>query len=972
MDRIGDVGGTERWTFETEGKVWSSPTVVDGTVYVGSYDHNVYALSSTTGTKQWTFDAGDWVMSSPTAFNGSLFVVSNDGTVYALDSTTGDQQWKFNIGSPVRSSPTVAAGLLFVGSRDNHVYALDCETGSQLWCFETDGWVVSSPTVADETVYVGSYDNYVYALNTVTGKKKWAVETYDKVWSSPVVNNNTVFVGSDDNQVYALDAVTGEEAWSFETNGGVRSSPAVINGTVFCGSNDQKVYALDSDTGEKQWSFLTDSSVQSSPTVVENTVFVGSNDGYVYALDSATGEREWLIKIGGRILSSPTVVDGTLFVGTNQNRVYALDTGLDGSSIDSRVTLQTLGHHDRSIRENVHPDEENQTLQTNTPSEQTVARSPSVNLSPPDVSDHANQIPPTDAGASPPRWEDIDFAQLSVKSQIGHGGQAAVYEASVEHVDELDRIAVRAPPAIFSGQTAELSSYGPFLDRAERWSMIDRRERTKPRWSVSDHIVGIIAVGDQLPWVAMEYMDDATLADRLDNDTELDLAQTLWIAEKIAQGLEVAHNEGAVHLDLKPENVLFRKTGQSTWSMPKIADWGVARALADQSESVDWISAPYAAPEILSPDSFGTPDTLTDVYQLGAVLYAMLTGRAPYEHGDTRRVLFEIVDEEPPPPPSEYAPDISRAVDQAVTTALSPNKRDRYGSAREFKQTLRALRTGNTVPSVLKEDSSSAIQSATDRPTENKERNEKANQPEGHDKSDETNDNHRTTTDVELLGEVTQYNGETVVIRCEDQTERTSFVPDLPPGTSLTVGTSVSVEPYEWESDKATITHVYDDDRFNNEHNASMEGSGRYNPARDVASPVAGEVQSVFNRLLTIQESESAEEQSAFSTSKTIPRALTDAYRSYIELTMALETELTMIENGTVDEQLSHNELRRLRTDLEQVIDSIAVLEAEIKEAYHHRVGDDSVIDALLDALESDLDTVSHYRDILRDEYDLR
>jgi len=237
--------GDQQWRFETGDLVWSSPTVVGGTVFIGSATVPVHALDAADGTEQWRFETGYWVISSPTVVDGTVFVGCFDDNVYALDAADGTEQWRFQTDDGVGSSPTVVDGTVFVGSYDNNVYALDAADGTEQWRFETDDYVFSSPTVVDGTVFVGSSDNNVYALDAADGTEQWRFQTDDGVDSSPTVVDGTVFVGSNDNNVYALDAADGTEQWRFETDDVVRSSPTVVNGTVFVGSLDDNVYALD-------------------------------------------------------------------------------------------------------------------------------------------------------------------------------------------------------------------------------------------------------------------------------------------------------------------------------------------------------------------------------------------------------------------------------------------------------------------------------------------------------------------------------------------------------------------------------------------------------------------------------------------------------------------------------------------------------------------------------------------------------
>ncbi len=122
----------------------SAPT---RTVYVGSEDHNLYALDTRTGHLRWRFPTGGGVVSSPAVAAGVVYVGSHDENVYALDARTGRERWHFPTGDYVDSSPAVAAGVVYVGSDDHNLYALDARTGHLRWRFQTGDAVHSSPTI---------------------------------------------------------------------------------------------------------------------------------------------------------------------------------------------------------------------------------------------------------------------------------------------------------------------------------------------------------------------------------------------------------------------------------------------------------------------------------------------------------------------------------------------------------------------------------------------------------------------------------------------------------------------------------------------------------------------------------------------------------------------------------------------------------------------------------------------------------
>ncbi len=173
--------------------------------------------------KRWSYISGNnQVVSSTAVVNGVVYVGSQDNNVYALKASTGGKLWSYATGSYVYSSPAVANDVVYVGSDDKNVYALNAITGAKVWSYTTGNSVYSSPVVANRVVYVGSDDNSVYALNASTGVLLWAYAAGNRVESSPAVANGVVYVGSDDGNVYALNASTGTLLWSYASGNRLR------------------------------------------------------------------------------------------------------------------------------------------------------------------------------------------------------------------------------------------------------------------------------------------------------------------------------------------------------------------------------------------------------------------------------------------------------------------------------------------------------------------------------------------------------------------------------------------------------------------------------------------------------------------------------------------------------------------------------------------------------------------------------
>ena len=158
---------------------------------------------------------------------------------------------------------------------------------------------------------------------------------------------------------------------------------------------------------------------------------------------------------------------------------------------------------------------------------------------------------------------------------------------------------------------------------------------------------------------------------------------------RIAEGVRHGHRHGVAHLDIKPANILLRGTGSGTWDYPKVSDWGLAKLLLEHSNSVEGISPTYAAPEQFDSDEFGAPDDITDIYQLGTVVYALVAGEPPFT-GSSTAVMRSVLDDKPRPP-SEHNPDVPESVDEIVLKALAKNKADRYESVILFRKELDRL-----------------------------------------------------------------------------------------------------------------------------------------------------------------------------------------------------------------------------------------------------------------------------------------
>lgn len=311
------------WTFKCEDEVRSTPALARGTVFVGAYDNNLYALSTRDGALRWKFPASDGIAASPYVYKDTVFIGSADANLYSIHIGTGRLNWRHTAGGPIFSSPRAQFDHVFFGSDDGFLYAVNTGSGRVAWKTNAFHPVRSSVHISDDLVFFGTEGGYVYSLD-LAGQIKWQFQARRAVTSTPTLDEGMVLVGSIDNTVYALDVASGWPIWRFRTNRPIISSPVTHQGLLFIGSADGNLYAIELSSGRKVWNFETDGQIASSPAVWNDAVYFGSTDGNVYSVDCNRGKVRWQFSTGGMVISSPVIDDDVLYIGSVDHHLYAL------------------------------------------------------------------------------------------------------------------------------------------------------------------------------------------------------------------------------------------------------------------------------------------------------------------------------------------------------------------------------------------------------------------------------------------------------------------------------------------------------------------------------------------------------------------------------------------------------------------------------------------------------------------------
>ena len=329
-------------------KGWSTPTIENDVLYVGSRSGELFAIPINRDLRDLTESAID----PPKLRDNEL-----------------DYLWKFPRDSQeallddvqaIYSQPIVVGDMVYIAiNREadrigevGTVYALTFDasedTGNrrerarveEVWSeeFNAQGRIFGSVTYDEGTLYFADDQGYIYALDAASGDTRWTPKKIsdERFWSTPAVADGVIYIGGMDHKLYALDAETGALVWGrpFEADGAIASKPLVVGSTVYVGAFDRKFYAIDTLTGEARDSIEGDNWFWNDAIIHEGTIFVGTLGEEFYALrpddlsivwryprEGLEGQRDFL----GPVRSRSVAAGERVFVATRDGLVRAFD-----------------------------------------------------------------------------------------------------------------------------------------------------------------------------------------------------------------------------------------------------------------------------------------------------------------------------------------------------------------------------------------------------------------------------------------------------------------------------------------------------------------------------------------------------------------------------------------------------------------------------------------------------------------------
>lgn len=714
---VAPTSGETRWRTDWSGGVWSTPAVDDRHVYVAE-PGGVHALGIDDSREQWSVNVLPSNFSSPTVADSTVYIGTRTGAVAAVNTISGAVEWQRTLASrqTVNTTPAVGTDRVYAGAEDSRVYALETREGTQAWQATVPAPVRTAPVLTGEHLLVPTVDGTLLSLDPADGSEQWRVSVDASTASSPAVANGQLYWATE-STLHTIELESGTELWTFETGGfsglnNVAPPPVVVGDTVYFTTGHKRVYAVDVTSGEESWQFAPESAANVlTVTVVGATAFVGTDAGTIHQLTGRTNLRpepsiSYLPRnpvVGEKVTfdaESSTDLDGEI-------TAYEWDVDGDGTfeTTGSRIshTYSTTGEYQVRLRVT---DDAGQTATSRltTPLSVSTQRGTTSSAAEPDRQSlsfvnrmsggivgsgalggitvlgilygasrlirgdqNSENAEATGDGTSNEKWDNLSsnsdsrsiqlfpetsYADYETIEQIHTGSSMKTVEAAVNQYDE--HVALKQL-TLNSSETVDRSMFAEFVDEMKKWHQIDDH----------DHVLTVFDYGDQpVPWAAIE------LADREFNPTafsHLSDEQKVNLVTQLCEAVHHGHRHGLAHGSLTPSNVLVVET--SNGPSLRVSDWQV-------NGSAFGLSSKVSATNSAAERGYDLPVTQeSDIYQLGLIAFALFTGET-------------IPAEEPAYETISGVEDLHPGLREVFETVLCADERGTYDTALHFRDAL--------------------------------------------------------------------------------------------------------------------------------------------------------------------------------------------------------------------------------------------------------------------------------------------
>ncbi len=274
--------------------------------------------------------------------------------------------------------------------------------------------------------------------------------------------------------------------------------------------------------------------------------------------------------------------------------------------------------------------------------------------------------------------------RYEIVEELGRGGMGRVYRATDKKVGEEVAIKLLNPSIAADKKTLERF----------------RNELKFARKIAQRNVCRMFDLNEEegMPFITMEYVPGDDLKSLLKKTGQLTIKKAISITKQVCEGLAEAHRHGVVHRDLKPQNIMIDKEGSA-----RIMDFGIARSM--KMKGITEAGTVYGTPEYMSPEQVEGKevDQRSDIYSLGVIMFAMVTGRVPFQ-GDTPLTVALKHKIEKPPEPREFNPQVPEDLSRVILKCMEKDKKARYQDVAELLSDLGQMERGKPVSVDLREE----------------------------------------------------------------------------------------------------------------------------------------------------------------------------------------------------------------------------------------------------------------------------
>ncbi|MHC5019787.1 MAG: protein kinase domain-containing protein [Planctomycetota bacterium] len=277
-----------------------------------------------------------------------------------------------------------------------------------------------------------------------------------------------------------------------------------------------------------------------------------------------------------------------------------------------------------------------------------------------------------EAPKDPLAGKDVGVYKLEYK--LGAGGMSSVYMGV--HTGLEKKMAIKLLPK----DRASEEQADRFMREARVVAKLEHK-----------HIVGVYDVGenDEFFYLAMEYLEGRTLDDLLSNKEKLDPYDASTIVRDVAGALDAAHQQGIIHRDIKPDNIMIEPDGTV-----KVTDFGLAKMKGGRAD-ITRAGVILGTPFFMSPEQCErkTLDIRSDLYSLGVTYYNAVTGKKPFEGGKPAEIMFSHINEDPIPP-NLLEPTLPYEVTAVILKLMKKDRSERYQTPKELIDAINDILPG--------------------------------------------------------------------------------------------------------------------------------------------------------------------------------------------------------------------------------------------------------------------------------------